>query len=509
MPACIVAADCTWCAMPSSLRVTEGPRPSAVVVAVQLPDVADEAFESSIKELERLADTLGLSVVGRVTQRRSLLAIDAVVGAGKLKDLAEWTGGPGAVPAYSRPGKRARDATQQDAAEPARVARSDAATAAETDVEDDEGRADAAAGPKASVVLVDHDLTPGQMRNLEKATGAEVLDRSMVILSIFTRHARTREARMQVEIAQLSYMAPRLREAGAGKDRQRGGIGGKGAGETALELDRRKIRDRIAELRKELEQVKREADTRRSRRSAQETRSVALVGYTNAGKSSLMRALTGDDVYVADQLFATLDTTVRVLKPETRPRILVSDTVGFIKKLPHDLVASFRSTLEEAKDASLLLHVVDAADPAFRDQREVTREVLGQIGAGQHSLLLVLNKSDRLSAEQRQALEQEFPDALVMSARSKQDIERLHARIVACFEQQMEEAEFLVPYSAQRQVAVMREHGRVLEERYEPEGTRVRLRAPASVLGQLRNDLDAQGHAVPVDHAHESDADGG
>jgi GTP-binding protein HflX len=492
--------------MPTSLHVTEGPRPRAVLVAVQLPEVADETFESSIKELERLADTLGLTVVGRVTQRRSVLALDAVVGAGKLKELAEWTGGRGAVPAYSRPGKRARDGEDEKEAEPQR----DARAAAGASAADDEGsEQDAQSEPKAGVVLIDHDLTPGQMRNLEKATGAEVLDRSMVILSIFTRHARTREARMQVEIAQLAYMAPRLREAGAGRDRQRGGIGGKGAGESALELDRRKIRDRIAELRKELEQVKREADTRRSRRSATETRSVALVGYTNAGKSSLMRALTGDEVYVADQLFATLDTTVRVLKPEARPRILVSDTVGFIKKLPHDLVASFRSTLEEAKDASLLLHVVDAADPAFRDQQQVTREVLGQIGAGGHPSLLVLNKSDRLSAEQKQALELEFPDALVMSARSKPDVERLHARIVERFEQQMEEGEFLVPYSAQRQIALLREHGRVLAERYEPEGTHVRLRAPASVLAQLRHELGVQGHAMLAERAQETDSDGG
>lgn len=456
---------------PERLRRTDGPRPRAVLVGVQLPETSDEAFESSLVELARLADTLGLDVVARVTQRRDSIARGAVVGEGKLKEVAAFTGGTGVVPGYVKPG-----------------------TGKPTGEDEDEGP-DAGDGvppssqdePRAKVVLVDHDLTPSQLRNLEKATGAEVLDRTSVILAIFQRHARTREARMQVEIARLAYAAPRLRESGGGQDRQRGGVGGKGAGESSLELDRRKIRDRIAELRAELENVRRESDTRRSRRA--ESYTVALVGYTNAGKSSLMRALTGDEVYVADQLFATLDTTVRALSPEVRPRILVSDTVGFIKKLPHDLVASFRSTLEEAKDASLLLHLVDAADPAFRDQYRVTREVLEEIGAGDGPSLLVLNKADRLEPEQRAALEAEFPDAIVLSARSKEDVARLHARIVAFFEKDMEEEEFLIPYTEQRHVATLHERARVLEEEYGEQGTRVRVKAPPAILGSLRREI--------------------
>jgi len=455
------------------MRTSEGPRPLAVVVGVQLPDVDDRAFELSLQELERLADTLGLRVIGRVTQRRGGVAHDAVLGKGKLEELARLTGGKGEVPRYVRPGKRARARDEEPAA-----------LEADEAVEGD-------AAPKASVVLVDHDLAPSQSRNLEKATSAEVLDRSMVILSIFQRHARTREAKLQVEIAQLSYMAPRLREAGAGQDRQRGGIGGKGAGESALELDRRKIRDRIAELRRELAAVQRDAEIRRSRRLSGDAFTVALVGYTNAGKSSLMRALTGDSVYVANQLFATLDTTVRVLVPETRPRVLVTDTVGFIKKLPHDLVASFRSTLEEAKDASLLLHVVDAADPAFSEQQKVTHEVLSQIGAGDHPTLLVLNRCDRLSAEQRVSLARELPEALLVSAFSAEDVRSLHAAIVERFERTMDEAELVLPYSAQRELALVHERCRVLQTRYEPEGTHVRVRAPASVLGSLRRELSA------------------
>jgi len=469
-----------------------GDRPKAVIVGVQLPDVSDEAFASSLIELERLAHTLGLDTLGRVTQRRGALANASVLGEGKLIELGRWTGGSGVVPAYSSKSSEAEDLDAEAEFYAAPRAYSGAADAEQPRV-------------RAAVVLVDHDLTPNQTRNLERATGAEVLDRSMVILSIFQRHARTREARMQVEIAQLVYMAPRLRETNAGQDRQRGGVGGKGAGESALELDRRRIRDRIAELKRELLQVAREAETRRSRRTSTDTSTVALVGYTNAGKSSLMRALTGNTVYVADQLFATLDTTVRALSPETKPRILVSDTVGFIKKLPHDLVASFRSTLAEARDADLLLHVVDASDPAFRDQCEVTLSVLREIGLGddadEASQRLVLNKVDRLTAQQREALAAEFPDAIQLSAHNPADVVALHAAIVAFFEQRMQEAAFVVPYHAQKHVALLHERTRVLEERYEEDGAHLRVRAPASVLGALRGTLsphETQEHAAEL-----------
>jgi GTP-binding protein HflX len=454
----------------SYVRTADGPRPRAVLLAVQLPQSSDEAFASSLRELARLANTLGIEVSGHVTQRRGSLSPSVVVGAGKLRELAAWTGGTGIVPSYVPPGKGASEEDEELAMEP--------------------GEPGEPGEQRASVVLVDHDLTPSQMRNLETATGAEVLDRSMVILSIFQRHARTREARLQVEIARLNYTAPRLREAHAGGDRQRGGIGGKGAGESAIELDRRRIRDRVAELRRELEEVKNEADTRRSRRiESSDVNTVALVGYTNAGKSSLMRALTGDEVYVADQLFATLDTTVRVLKPETRPRILVSDTVGFIKKLPHDLVASFRSTLQEAQEANLLLHLVDAADPAFRDQLAVTREVLAEIGAGEQPALLVLNKIDQLDEAQREALRAEFPDAVQMSARAPEDVASMHARLVAIFERDMEDAEFVIPYSEQRKVALLHARTRVLDESYDETGSRVRVRARRGVLAALARDI--------------------
>ena len=443
-------------------------KPRAVLVGVQLPGVSDEEHASSLAELGRLAKTLGLAVVDRVTQKRSALAAAAVVGEGKLKELARLTGGSGRVPSGA-PTKR-RD-TEDPEIESGDVPEADQPPRARL----------------ASVVLVDHELSPSQARNLERATGAEVLDRTAVILAIFQRHARSREAVLQVEIARLAYMAPRLRESAGSKDRQGGGIGSKGAGESQIEVDRRKVRDRIAELRRELAAIERNASTRRQRRGAQPT--VAIVGYTNAGKSSLMRALTGSDLLIADQLFATLDTTVRALQPETKPRILVSDTVGFIKKLPHDLVASFRSTLEEAREAALLLHVVDVADPAFLAQMEVTAAVLAEIDCADAPRLLVLNKSDKLVEEQRAALAQTFPEALLLSAKSADDVARLRERIIEFFEREMVEDEILVPYARQRVVSTIYEHCRVLAEACDETGTRLRIRGRPDVVARLRAEV--------------------
>jgi len=471
----------------SQLFDTAKPLPRAVILAVHLPDASDADFDSSLEEIARLGKTLGLRVIGRVTQKRSRLAPGVVVGEGKLKELARWTGGSGEVyvgPPRTKRSLRNRGAAGSDEADPERqevadesVAQGEAAA---------ESGTDAALPPneRAGVVLVDHDLSPSQARNLENATGAEVIDRSGVILAIFQRHARSREARLQVEIARLQYVAPRLREAALGEDRQGGGIGGKGAGESSAELDRRKIRDRIAELRQELAAIERESTTRRKRRG--ELNKSALVGYTNAGKSSWMRALTGSEVLVQDKLFATLDTTVRALQPETSPRILVSDTVGFIKKLPHDLVASFRSTLDEARECDLLLQVVDASDPAFPAQIEVTRSVLHEIGADESPSLLVLNKSDRLTAEQRERLATEYPQALLLSVRDPADVATLRARIAEHFERGMQEAELVVPYQLSKLVAEAHATTRVISEAHKEDGTHIRVKGASDQLAKLR-----------------------
>jgi GTPase len=439
--------------------------PRAVLVGVQLPHVSDVEHEADLAELGRLVHTLGFTVVGTVTQKRSGLAAGSVLGEGKLKELAALTGGTGEIPTGAPQRKsKARDKWTEDEPEP---------------VEPPPVEEGARPSIRASVVVVDHELSPSQARNLERATGAEVLDRTGVIVDIFHRHAKSREARMQVEIARLNYLVPRMRESASGGERQQG----QGAGESALELDRRKVRDRIAELKEGLAVIQQDQEHRRHARRDQLR--VALVGYTNAGKSSLMRALTGSEVLVADQLFATLDTTVRALQPESRPRILVSDTVGFIKKLPHDLVASFRSTLDEALEASLLLYVVDAADPTAQAQLEITQGVLREIGAEIVPSLLLLNKADRLGPERRAELLAQHPGAIVLSAHSPTDIAALRGRIVEHFEHSMIDAELVIPYDKQRVVAQVYENARVLSEDFDETGRRLVLRALPAALAKL------------------------
>ena len=441
---------------------TEAPRPRAVLVGVQLAGVTDAEQRSSLTELKRLCETLGFEVVGEVTQKRQGLGAATLLGEGKLAELAGWTGGTGVV-RKGPPGKR--KATE------------------ETESSGREKPPPGAGEPRATVVVIDHDLSPRQLRHIEGATSAAaVLDRTGLIIEIFHRHASSRPARLQVEIARLTYVAPRLRETGGG-ERQRGGIGQRGAGESSIELDRRKIRDRISELKAELAAIDDESKTRRAKR--QEALRVALVGYTNAGKSSLMRALTGSHVLVADKLFATLDTTVRALWPESRPRILVSDTVGFIKKLPHDLVASFRSTLDEALEASLLLQVVDAADPGLRAQMQVTREVLEEIGAGDVPWILVLNKIDKVAPAGREELSREFPDALLVSAKDPADVGRVRDAIIGTFEADMTEVDLVVPYDAGRAIGEIHKL-HVISESYEGDGVHYRLRAPGPALERLR-----------------------
>ncbi|ATB37184.1 GTP-binding protein [Cystobacter fuscus] len=462
-------------------------RPLAVLVGVQLPNVSDTEHAADLAELGRLVHTLGYEVVATVSQRRDGVAAGTVLGTGKLEELARLTGGRGTVPSGARARKsKARERWEAEAEEAAEAAAEAAPVAppeAEADETDEAAEVDEAgeehAGPRPTVVVVDHELTPSQLSNLERATGAQVLDRTGVIVDIFHRHARSREARMQVEIARLNYLAPRMRESTGSRERQQG----RGSGDSAMELDRRRIRDRLAELRAGLATIQQDQENRRYARRDQLR--VALVGYTNAGKSSLMRALTGSEVLVADQLFATLDTTVRALKPETRPRILVSDTVGFIQKLPHDLVASFRSTLDEALEASLLLYVVDASDPTWPAQLEVTRSVLREIGAQSVPSLLLFNKADRLSAEQRETLLQQHPEARVLSAHAPDDVAALRQGLLEFFERSMIEADLVIPYARQGRISEVYEHARVLSESFDENGRTLRIRALPAAIARL------------------------
>ncbi len=422
------------------------PKPKrAIVAAVQRPSVSDVEFDASLAELRQLAKTLGFEVAGRFTQKRAGFESGAYFGSGKREEL--------------------------------RLLREHEAV---------------------DVILIDHEISPSQQFNLAKEVGCEVMDRTIVILEIFHRHASSRYARAQVEIARLGYMAPRMREAAkeAGpKDRGRSGTGGRSGGESHGELDRRKIRDRIAELQEELDGMALEQKTQRARRREREGLArVALVGYTNAGKSTLMRALTASEALVADKLFATLDTTVRALHPETVPRVLVSDTVGFIKNLPHGLVASFKSTLDEALEASLLLHVVDASDAGFGRQLAVTGEVLAEIGAEDVPRLLVFNKIDRagdaaVQAEREAALRARYPGCIVMSAKREGDVARLREAIVAFFQRRLVEVELFLPWSAQNLRGQIFATCTVLEERADAEGAFLRVRGEPEAVGRLREQL--------------------
>jgi GTP-binding protein HflX len=444
--------------------------PRAILVGVQIASVDDAAHAASLAELGRLVKTLGYEVVSTVSQKRAAIDSTAVLGKGRLEALAAMTGGTGiiesaAVQRKSKARERFEGAENESQA---------AVT---------ESHADAA--PKPEFVIVDHELSPNQARNLERATGAQVLDRTGVIVEIFHRHARSREARLQVEMARLKYVAPRLRESSAGPGRQQG----VGAGESDLELDRRKIRDRLAELKEQLEEIQRDNTQRRYARRDQLR--VALVGYTNAGKSSLMRALTGSEVLVADKLFATLDTTVRALHPPTHPRVLISDTVGFIRKLPHDLVASFRSTLDEALEASLLLFVVDASDPAYESQLEVSRSVLHEIGADVIPSRLLLNKIDRVPEADREALRAKHPDAILVSAKSPPDVAILRETIIAFFEASMVEDELVLPYAKQSLLGEIYDNARVLSEEYDGDGRILKVRGLPGAIARLRTALAA------------------
>jgi GTP-binding protein HflX len=439
----------------------------AVVAAVQLPTVSDVEFEASLTELRELAKTLGFQVVRTFIQKRASFDTTGYLGIGKRQEIHAYVTGEAGVsdtdgsPLYADPD-----------------------------------------GGEIDVILVDHEISPSQARNLELEAGAEVMDRTMVILEIFHRNARSRAAKAQVEIARLGYMAPRLREAAklAGpQGRQRSGMGGRGAGESHSELDRRKIRDRIAELQLEIVALSAERETQRARRQGrQNLASVALVGYTNAGKSTLMRALTGSEVLVANKLFATLDTTVRALYPESVPRVLVSDTVGFIKNLPHGLVASFKSTLDEALDASLLLHVIDASDPGFERQLEVTDKVLAEISADTLPRLRIFNKIDHVGDEAAQtecaaALRAHYPDCVVMSARRPEEVAALHQMLVAFFQKDLVETEIFLPWSAQQFRKDIYADCAVLEERSDEEGAFFRVRGEPATVERLVEQIGKAG----------------
>ncbi|MCB9552415.1 MAG: GTPase HflX [Myxococcales bacterium] len=429
----------------------------ALLLAVQAQGVSDADLHRSLDELRRLAGGLGIEIVDTIAQKRTKTTATRLFGQGKLDEI------------------KARVARA-----PTPPADGEATPSADPD----------APPPKPDLVLVDTELSPGQQRFLQNTLDVDVLDRTAIILRVFAARARTRVARAEIEIARLLYESPRLQD-DVDLGTRTGGGGGRGErGHTNAELARQRIRHRIAGLRRDIDAARATEESARARRA--DVPVVALVGYTNAGKSSLMRALTGSDVFIEDQLFATLGTTVRALQPETDPRILACDTVGFIENLPHALIASFRSTLEEAREADLLLYVVDAADPHRERQLEVTREVVAELGEATTETKVVFNKVDRLDPAARAALAEAHPDAILVSAHDPGDVERLTAALVEHFRRDRPRAELRVPYARGHLLGEIHAAARVIAERYDEEGTILEVEADPATLARLTRRLEGR-----------------
>ncbi len=407
-------------------------RDHAVLVGVDR-DRADWPIEESLAELERLVETLGVDVAGVATQKLERPHPKTFIGKGKAEEVAEIVKATG-----------------------------------------------------ATAVVFDDDLSPSQQKNLEDLfPEVKVLDRTALILEIFALHAESREGKLQVELAQLEYMLPRLRGMWGHLEKERlgGGRGARfGAGESQLETDRRMARKRIAALRRDLVQVSGERELQRKRRARSGVYRVSLVGYTNAGKSTLLNALTGAGVLSADMLFATLDSTTRQLDlPEGR-EITVTDTVGFINKLPHALVEAFKSTLDEVNEADLLLQVTDAGSHQREAQMQAVREVLHEIDAHTKHAIVVFNKSDTISADERALLERRYPTAVFVSALTGDGIDALVSRIAEEASRGSTTMTLMVPYTRGDLVKLAHERTQILSERHTQDGTRLVLRVPSELV---------------------------
>ena len=383
------------------------------------PDVGEESV-LSLQELERLASTLGLTVVHSEIQRRRELHPATYMGPGKAAELSEWI-----------------------------------------------------QSHRADCLIVDGEISGSQQRTLESKLQCPVLDRTGIILEIFSRHARSREAKAQVELASLEYVLSRVKGQWAHLERQKGGIGLRGIGERQIELDRRLIRDKMSRLKAEMASFARRRTGERQHR--ENFFRVALVGYTNAGKSTLMNQLTASQVLVEDKLFATLDSTIRLLDPKARPPILLSDTVGFIRHLPHSLVASFRSTLAEVQQADLLLHVVDLSSSDYVQQKKTTEDVLQELGVDLPTLV-VFNKYDKVRRGFiPQVLERSTPNSIVISALYQTHIRRLRRTLSRYLEQRLQPMRLSIPYAESALLARIQQVAKVQQKHYHEDSCEIEI----------------------------------
>lgn len=403
---------------------TEEEKERVVLVAVDLEDGTD--VEHSLDELEELAQTAGALTVGRLIQKRDAIHPGTYIGKGKMAEL--------------------KDLVWQ---------------------------------MKADTIVCDDELSPAQITNLQEELQTKVIDRTVMILDIFAAHARTSEGKLQVELAQLRYRSSRLIGLGKSLSRLGGGIGTRGPGEKKLEMDRRLIKERISILNRQLKEVVQNRDTMRKQRSQNQTPTVAIVGYTNAGKSTLLNTLTEASVLEEDKLFATLDPTTRALELEDGQKILFTDTVGFISKLPHQLIRAFRSTLEEAKYADMILHVVDASNPKHDLQMEVVYDTLRELGVEDKKVVTAFNKMDCLPEGERHGLRDDRSDAVVqISAKEGKGLEVLLQKIEEIVNEGMVKIEKLFSYEEAGKIQSIREYGKLEVEEYREDGIFVKASVP-------------------------------
>ena len=376
--------------------------------------------ENSLKELAALAETAGSQVMEALIQRRDKPDSATFIGSGKVKEVREAV----------------------------------VATGADT-------------------VVCDGELSPAQLRTLEQKVKVKVIDRTALILDIFAQHAKSREGKAQVELAQMSYMLPRLRGWGESLSRQAGGIGGRGPGETKIETDRRRINDKMSKLRREIKEMKISRDTKRNERRRNNIPSVAIAGYTNAGKSSLLNRLTGADVLVENALFATLDPTVRKTQSADGRIYTFVDTVGFVRHLPHQLVEAFKSTLEEVSESDLIVHVVDGSHPDPQEQLRAVRQVINEIGGGEIMEIIAINKADVSAPEVLMNLLRNESNAYAISARTGYGVDTLVKAIEAALPKPKVEINAVIPFSRGDLVSAVHEQGEIISEEYLPEGTKI------------------------------------